>query len=96
MFFYGDYDTYVIPGKRNVTLGGCRQLDSYNTSVSELDSKAIWQNCTSLLPSLQKATIVKEVVGLRPHRDTVRVELEEIGVQNRKLKVRFKKKAVKN
>src|SRR5438128_1902581 len=91
MFFYGDYDTYVIPGRDMVTLGGCRQLESYNESVDPYDSASIWERCTSLLPSLKNSTVVKEMVGLRPYRDSVRCELEEITVQGagspRKLKV---------
>jgi len=78
MFFYGDYDTYIIPGRDLVTLGGCRQLESYNEEVDRHDSTAIWERCTSLLPSLHKAEVVKEMVGLRPYRDSVRAEVEEI------------------
>lgn len=76
MAFYGDYDTYIIPGFETVTLGGCRQFDSYNTEVCKYDSLAIRERCYGMLPSLKKAEIVKEAVGLRPHRSVVRVEPE--------------------
>ena len=75
-FFYGDYDTYIIPGFDTVTLGGCRQYDSYNLNVSEYDGIAIKERCDNLLPSLKKSEIVEQRVGLRPHRDPVRVEKE--------------------
>ncbi|CAH1169768.1 unnamed protein product [Phaedon cochleariae] len=75
-FFYGDYDTYVIPGFDAVTLGGCRQYDSYNTSVDDYDYLSIKNRCLSLVPSLRSGRIVGNLVGLRPHRQPVRVEKE--------------------
>lgn len=74
--FYGDYDTYILPGFETVTLGGCRQFDSYNLDVCKYDSMAIKERCYNMLPSLRKAEVVREVVGLRPHRSIVRVESE--------------------
>lgn len=76
MFFYGDYDTYIIPGIDYVTLGGCRQFDSFKQEVDKHDSASIWERCTDLLPNLKQAEVVREVAGLRPHRDPVRVEKE--------------------
>ncbi|XP_063699276.1 D-aspartate oxidase [Culicoides brevitarsis] len=76
MAFFGDYDTYIIPGFRSVTLGGCRNFDSYDDSWSKYDSAAIRERCEGMLPSLKKAKVVAERVGLRPHRDPVRVEIE--------------------
>lgn len=55
-----------------MTLGGTRQFDSYNTDVDPYDSAAIWDRCSSLVPSLKKSDIVREWVGLRPYRDPVR------------------------
>ncbi|XP_075168072.1 D-amino acid oxidase 1 [Haematobia irritans] len=72
--FYGDYDTYIVPGFDTVTLGGCRQFDSYNMEVCKYDSMAIKERCYNMLPSLKKAEVVREMVGLRPHRSIVRVE----------------------
>lgn len=74
--FYGDYDTYIVPGFDTVTLGGCRQYDSYNLDVCKYDSMAIKERCYNMLPSLKKAEVVRELVGLRPHRSVVRVEKE--------------------
>jgi len=74
MFFYGDYDTYIVPGMEHVTLGGCRQYDSFKEEVDRYDSASIWERCTDLLPNLKAAEVVREVAGLRPHRDPVRVE----------------------
>ncbi|OWR48574.1 d-amino acid oxidase, partial [Danaus plexippus plexippus] len=77
MAFYGDYDTYVIPGLDGVaTLGGVRQYDSYNRQVCKHDAAAIMERCCDLLPALKKADVVCHRVGLRPHRVPVRVEPE--------------------
>ncbi|CAH2981926.1 unnamed protein product [Chilo suppressalis] len=78
--FYGDYDTYIIPGLDGVaTLGGVRQYDSYNLAVCKHDTAAILERCYEMLPGLKKAEIVEQRVGLRPHRMPVRVEPEMVG-----------------
>lgn len=76
MFYYGDYDTYIIPGIDNVTLGGCRQYESFKEEVDKHDSAGIWERCSAILPSLEHAEVIQENVGLRPHRNPVRVEKE--------------------
>ncbi|XP_050680120.1 D-aspartate oxidase isoform X1 [Leptidea sinapis] len=77
--FYGDYDTYIIPGHDGVaTLGGVRQYNSYNRDVCKYDAAAIMERCVQLLPALKNAEVVAQKVGLRPHRVPVRVEREII------------------
>lgn len=77
--FYGDYDTYIIPGMDGIaTLGGVRQYDSYNREVCKHDAAAILERCYDLLPFLNGAEIVAHRVGLRPHRVPVRVDSEII------------------
>lgn len=85
--FYADYDTYIIPGFQGVTLGGCRNFDSYNTLPCKHDSRAIRERCEDLLLSLKGAPVIREAVGLRPHRDPVRVETELLDITTGKLKV---------
>ncbi|XP_003705361.1 D-amino acid oxidase 1 [Megachile rotundata] len=79
-FFYGEVDTYIIPGFNSiVTLGGSRNFDSENMKVCPYESAAIRERCQTLVPALKKAEIVREEVGLRPHRtNNVRVEAEWI------------------
>lgn len=75
--FYADVDTYIIPGFDDiVTLGGTRQYESYNLNVDKYDSMAIRERCEAMLPILKSAPVVREAVGLRPHRSAVRVESE--------------------
>lgn len=57
--FYGDYDTYIIPGLDGVaTLGGVRQYDSYNLNVCKHDAAAIYERCCEMLPALKKSEVV--------------------------------------
>ncbi|XP_035435135.2 D-aspartate oxidase isoform X1 [Spodoptera frugiperda] len=77
--FYGDYDTYIIPGLNGVvTLGGVRGYDSYNLNYCKYDAAAILERCCEFLPDLKNAEVVAHKVGLRPHRSPVRVEPELI------------------
>lgn len=79
-FFYGENDTYIIPGFNGIcTLGGIRSFESVNRDVCPHDAAAIRERCLKLLPSLSKAQILRHLTGLRPHREgQVRVELERI------------------
>ncbi|XP_051155898.1 D-aspartate oxidase [Leptopilina boulardi] len=79
-FFYGENDTYIIPGFNGVcTLGGIRSFESVNREVCSYDAAAIRERCFKLLPSLSKAQVLRHVTGIRPHREGhVRVELERI------------------
>lgn len=80
--FYGDYDTYVVPGLDGVaTLGGVRQYDSYNLEVCKYDTASIMERCCGLLPALKAAEVVTVRVGLRPHRVPTRVEAELVAGQ---------------
>ena len=77
-FYLAEYDTYIIPGITAATLGGTKNYSSWNASLSKYDSAAIWDKCTRIVPKLATAPVIKEIVGLRPHRDIVRVEPEII------------------
>ena len=56
-FFYAEDDTYVIPGVDYVTLGGSRMFGSHKLDLDEHESKAIWDRCTRLVPSLKRAEV---------------------------------------
>uniref|UniRef100_A0A1A9UVJ8 FAD dependent oxidoreductase domain-containing protein n=1 Tax=Glossina austeni TaxID=7395 RepID=A0A1A9UVJ8_GLOAU len=52
------------------------------------DSMAIKKRCYDMLPSLKKAKVIREMVGLSPHRAVVRVEAEFLTKENgKKLKI---------
>lgn len=70
MFFYGELDTYIIPSLTDiVTLGGSRSFDNELLEGCPYDYAAIHKRCSSLVPSVRSAKIVKKDIGLRPHRD---------------------------
>jgi D-aspartate oxidase len=76
MAYYADYDTYIVPGFSGITLGGCRNFESFDMKPSKYDTESITERCQSLVPSLKSGKLKEIKVGLRPHRDPVRVEYE--------------------
>jgi len=86
-FFYGDLDTYIIPGMDSVTLGGCRQYESWDVQINKFDSMRIKEQCEGLLPGLKNCEVLGHKVGLRPHRGIVRVEKELIQINGKTVKL---------
>ncbi|KAI0213637.1 D-amino-acid oxidase [Lamellibrachia satsuma] len=76
--FYIDDEFYVLPGINHVTLGGTEQEGNWNTSADKTDRNRIWEGCVRLVPSLKRATVLQDTVGLRPCRHTVRLERETV------------------
>lgn len=72
-----DDGNYVIPNTHCVILGGTHQAGDYNTNLSSVDSDFILNGCQRMTPSLRNAEKISEVVGLRPGREAVRLEIEE-------------------
>lgn len=72
-----DDGNYVIPNTDCVILGGTHQVDDYSTNVSPADSTFIFNGCQQIFPSLINSETISEVVGLRPGREAVRLEIEE-------------------
>jgi len=66
----------VIPNTDCVIIGGTHQVNDYNMNVSASDSAFIFNGCKKIFPSLENAEIIKEMVGLRPGRDSVCLEIE--------------------
>lgn len=83
----GDGMTYIYPGIRSVTIGGTRQEGDWRLQVDDRDTKGILERCSRLEPSLNKAKILNEWVGLRPSRKNPRVEREVVELQGRPVPV---------
>ena len=66
-----------------VTLGGSRWMGNACTEVDPHESASIWERCVRVVPSLARAQVQRQWVGLRPFRCPVRTELEQLPVQGR-------------
>ncbi|CAG9762410.1 unnamed protein product [Ceutorhynchus assimilis] len=86
-FFYGDVDTYILPGLDSVTLGGCRQYESWDLNFNKYDAMKIMDQCEAMVPSLRGAEVLGHKVGLRPHRSVVRVEKEIKSFDGKRVKI---------
>lgn len=81
-YFYGS-DTYVIPWKDQgmAVLGGWMHFGSYDEQANERNTEEIPERCIELLPSLKEPLETKDYevwVGLRPYRNQIRVEIENV------------------
>ncbi len=76
-------NSYVIPNHNCIVVGGCKQKGNWSTAVDTADSKEIWSNAVSLMPSLKSGKILGEQVGLRPGRDQVRLEMQMATVDHK-------------
>ncbi|XP_052352526.1 D-aspartate oxidase isoform X4 [Oncorhynchus keta] len=83
----GEGQSYIYPGMHSVTVGGTRQVDDWRLEVDPEDSQDILERCSSLEPSLSRARVLGESVGLRPSRKNVRVEREMVLLGSRQVPV---------
>ncbi|XP_063980584.1 D-amino-acid oxidase [Diachasmimorpha longicaudata] len=77
-----DDGNYIIPNVDSVILGGTHQEDDYDTTVRPLESKFIRQGCAKIVPAHETSETIKEWVGLRPGRTTIRLEPETLHTAN--------------
>ncbi|MGH3441373.1 MAG: FAD-dependent oxidoreductase [Nitriliruptorales bacterium] len=70
--------TYVIPRGEDVVLGGTAEEGIWDVSVHAATAESILARCRALEPRLADAPVVGHAVGLRPGRDVVRLEREEL------------------
>ncbi|CAD7011729.1 unnamed protein product [Ceratitis capitata] len=74
-----DVGNYIIPNCESVVLGGTHQENDNNTQVCPNDKKFIINGCRKIVPGLEHAQHLFDWVGLRPGRDTLRLEAEKGG-----------------
>jgi D-amino-acid oxidase len=70
---------YIIPRSNDVVLGGTSQPNDWDLNIRAEDREAILRKAADLAPEFANVEIVSEGVGLRPARDAVRLETEQIG-----------------
>jgi D-amino-acid oxidase len=76
---FGPSWTSWVPHGERVVLGGVAQEDDWDTEPRDNDAERILEGCAALEPRLRDARVLEHQVGLRPMRDTVRVESEPLG-----------------
>ena len=70
--------TYVYPRSTDVIVGGTQDPGEWDCTPSPATSQQILARATSLVPGLEGLVPIATRVGLRPGRDAVRVEAEEV------------------
>ncbi|MGW1676547.1 FAD-dependent oxidoreductase [Saccharopolyspora sp. NPDC002376] len=71
----GEFTSYMPHGDR-VVLGGVAEDQEWNRVVRPGVSAGIRRRCAAIEPRLGEAEVLEELVGLRPGRESVRVEVE--------------------
>jgi D-amino-acid oxidase len=67
---------YVHPRSRDCILGGTLDVGRWDTEPDPAETAAILDRCSDIAPRLAAAQVIESVVGLRPGRREVRVELD--------------------
>ena len=65
--------TNIMPQANEVHLGGTVDIGNWSEHVDPVVSKGIMERCCKYFPGLSTAPVVREAVGLRPGRKTVRL-----------------------
>lgn len=74
-----DDGNYVIPNQDSVVVGGTHQEDDWDKEPRQEDSDFIFTGGCAMEPSLKEAQKLRDWVGLRPGRPSVRLEREDVG-----------------
>ncbi len=67
---------YIVPRSKDMILGGVAQEGNWSLEPTEEDRNFILEKCSKIIPNLDKAEIIEDIVGLRPGRSEVRLEKE--------------------
>ena len=68
--------SYVVRRSQDCVVGGTIQEGDWNLTPDLSTARKIRERCENLEPKLRSARVLKDVVGLRPGRKSVRLELE--------------------
>ncbi|WP_369250710.1 FAD-dependent oxidoreductase [Streptomyces sp. R41] len=68
--------TYVFPQPDRLVLGGTTDEDDWSLTPDPVVAREIVERCTALRPEIAGARVLDHQVGLRPVRDSVRLERE--------------------
>jgi len=68
---------YVVPRKDSLILGGTFQENREDLEPNRIDRNSILVRCLAMEPALRSVQILRDGVGLRPVRPTVRTEITD-------------------
>jgi D-amino-acid oxidase len=75
----GEPPVYYFPHGDTAVLGGTAQDGNSDTTPDPVVAAAIVDRCAAIEPRFADARILGHRVGLRPVRDTVRLECQQVG-----------------
>ncbi len=70
--------SYIVPRDNDCILGGTAEENDWSLEIDPATSDEILRKCRILEPKLSDAEVLGYLVGLRPGRTEVRLELEDI------------------
>lgn len=70
----GSGPTYVVPRSRDVVVGGTEEVGEWSRTPSAETAREILERAEALVPGISKGRVLRHKVGLRPHRQAVRLE----------------------
>ena len=70
--------TYIIPRFNDIIIGGTAQENDWNLTVDPKDTIEILEKAKLIAPEFEQVEILEQKVGLRPARDEVRLEVENM------------------
>ncbi len=71
-----DNFTLVLPRATDLVLGGTAQENDWDRTPRDEDSRLIIERCGAIVPEVLNCEVLGAGVGLRPGRESVRLELE--------------------
>ena len=75
----GSGPVYVVPRSRTIVVGGTDDEGEWSRTPDPATATRILERATELVPELAGAKVLRHVVGLRPARPQVRLEVERRG-----------------
>ncbi len=72
----GEELIYIIVRNNDIVLGGTSVNGNFDKTIDNEVSTKIIERCKGILPNLKNTNIIKEKVGLRPKRLSIRLEKE--------------------
>lgn len=68
--------SYIFPRRNEIVLGGTYDIGETDCTENNELAQSIIDKCCDIVPELKHAKLVNHWVGLRPHRNTLRLEME--------------------